>query len=128
MISASDSSARPIADRRRVPSLDLAAISRLDFEPPDRKRFPCLDLAFEALRGSEVAPAVLNASNEEAVAAFLDGVIPFSRIAATNRAVLEAHLAARRGAVAESLDDVLESDAWARRMALSEIAQSETCP
>jgi 1-deoxy-D-xylulose-5-phosphate reductoisomerase len=110
-----------------LPSLDLAAISRLDFEQPDRKRFPCLDLAFEALRGSEVAPAVLNASNEEAVAAFLDGKIPFTRIAETNRVVLGAHLAARRGAVARDLDDVLESDAWARRMALAEIAESETC-
>ena len=100
-----------------LPRLDLAACARLDFEEPDRKRFPCLDLAFAALAGSEKAPAVLNAANEVAVAAFLDGRIAFPTIAATNRAVLEAHLAADGGAVVADLADVTAADTWARALA-----------
>ena len=72
-----------------VPRLDLAALGRLDFETPDTKRFPCLELAYQALRGDEAAPAVLNAANEVAVEAFLAGGMPFPAIAAANGAVLE---------------------------------------
>ncbi|MGH0035357.1 MAG: 1-deoxy-D-xylulose-5-phosphate reductoisomerase [Myxococcota bacterium] len=99
-----------------LPSLDLAALSRLDFEEPDRKRFPCLDLAYRALAGDEAAPAVLNAANEVSVAAFLDGAIPFPGIAAVNRATLDAHLARGTGRV-ESLEQVAAADDWARRYA-----------
>ena len=52
---------------------------RLDFDVPDRERFPCLDLAYRALEGGGTLPAVLNAANEEAVAAFLDGTHPLHR-------------------------------------------------
>ncbi len=97
-----------------LPRLDLAALGKLDFAPPDRKRFPCLDLAFEALRGSEAAPAVLNAANEVSVAAFLAGRIPFPAIAAANSAVLNAHLERVAGQVLAGLDDVVAADAWAR--------------
>jgi 1-deoxy-D-xylulose-5-phosphate reductoisomerase len=105
-----------------VPSLDLAALSRLDFEAPDRERFPALDLAFRSLEspasgGSEAAPAVLNAANEVTVARFLAGEIPLPRICEVNGLVLEEHLAARGGAVVEGLDDVIEADAWARARA-----------
>jgi 1-deoxy-D-xylulose-5-phosphate reductoisomerase len=100
-----------------VPRLDLAEQARLDFGKPDRARFPCLDLAYRALRGSERAPAVLNAANEVAVAAFLDRLIPFGAIADTNGAVLDAHLQDQAGAVVSGLDDVIEADAWARRAA-----------
>ena len=100
-----------------LPRMDLAALGRLDFEAPDRKRFPCLELAFEALRSDEASPAVLNASNEVAVAAFLEGAIPFPAIAATNDAVLNAHVAAAGGASLRDLDDVREADAWARERA-----------
>ncbi len=55
-----------------VDGLDLAALSRLNFSEPDAARFPCLELAREALRAGGSAPAVLNAANEVAVAAFLD--------------------------------------------------------
>jgi 1-deoxy-D-xylulose-5-phosphate reductoisomerase len=103
-----------------LPSLDLAALSRLDFEEPDRKRFPCLDLAFRALAGDEAAPAVLNAANEVSVAGFLDGAIPFPAIAGVNRATLDAHLARGAGAV-ESLDQAVDADAWARRYAREQI-------
>ncbi len=100
-----------------LPRMDLAALGRLDFEAPDRKRFPCLELAFEALRSDEASPAVLNASNEVAVAAFLEGAIPFPAIAATNDAVLNAHVAAAGGASLRDLEDVREADAWARERA-----------
>jgi 1-deoxy-D-xylulose-5-phosphate reductoisomerase len=97
-----------------LPRLDLAELARLDFEPPDRKRFPCLDLAYRAVSGSEVAPAVLNAANEVAVAAFLERRIGFSEIAALNAAILDAHLKDHRGERVDDLEAVLAADAWAR--------------
>ncbi|MFI5320429.1 MAG: 1-deoxy-D-xylulose-5-phosphate reductoisomerase [Myxococcota bacterium] len=99
-----------------LPRLDLAQTKRLDFEPPDPKRFPCLELAWAALAGGEAAPAVFNAANEVAVAAFLAGELPFPAIARTNARVIGAHLAAGGGALS-SLDDVLAVDADARRRA-----------
>jgi len=106
-----------------LPSLDLVASGRLDFEAPDRARFPCLDLAYRALRGSETAPAVLNAANEVAVAAFLDERISFGTLPEVNRAVLDAHLTERAGDKLERLDDVLEADAWARALARERVEQ-----
>ena len=97
-----------------LPRLNLSEVGRLAFEAPDRTRFPCLDLATRALKGSEAAPAVLNAANEVAVQAFLDRQIPFPAIAATNAAVLDDHLHSSQGQSLESLDDVLRADAWAR--------------
>ncbi len=63
-----------------VASLDLFQVARLDFEPPDLQRFPCLRLAGESMDAGGTCPAVLNAANEVAVAAFLDGRIPFTAI------------------------------------------------
>jgi 1-deoxy-D-xylulose-5-phosphate reductoisomerase len=103
--------------------LDLAAVGRLDFEPPDRKRFPCLGLAWRALAGAEAAPAVLNAANEDAVAAFLAGRITFPGIAAVNERVLDDYLELHAGESVADLEDVLAADAWARgrvRVALAE--------
>jgi 1-deoxy-D-xylulose-5-phosphate reductoisomerase len=100
-----------------LPSLDLVEAGRLDFEAPDRERFPCLGLAYRALAGAETGPAVLNAANEVAVAAFLDERVPFGTIPEVNRTVLEAHLGERAGDKLEGLDDVLEADAWARARA-----------
>jgi 1-deoxy-D-xylulose-5-phosphate reductoisomerase len=108
-----------------LPSLDLAAVARLDFETPDRKRFPCLQLAFDALAADEAAPAVLNAANEVAVAAFLEGRIRFPAIAATNGAVLDAHTARGPAAELDDLDDVLAADAWARKAAADVVAEEE---
>ncbi len=104
-----------------LPSLDLAALGRLEFELPDRKRFPALDLADAALRGGELAPAVLNAANEVAVAAFLKGEVAFSSITATNSAVLERHLAQAVSGTLQDLEDVLEADRWARTAAQEEL-------
>jgi len=97
--------------------LDVAAAGRLDFEEPDRKRFPCLDLAYAALRGDEAAPAVLNAANEVSVAAFLAGRVPFPAIAATNAAVLDAHFARAAASALRDLRDAEQADAWARTRA-----------
>ena len=108
-----------------VPRLDLAALARLTFEAPDRERFPCLDLAFKALDADEAAPAVLNAANEVAVAAFLDGRMHFPGIAETNGAVLDAHVGRRGSGALRDLNDVMEADAWARRCARDWIAATE---
>ena len=100
-----------------VPRLDLAAVGRLDFETPDTKRFPCLELAYQALRGDEAAPAVLNAANEVAVEAFLSGGMAFPAIAAANAAVLEAFEKTEAGGALRDLDDATAADTWARARA-----------
>ena len=74
-----------------VPQLDLAQLGRLTFEPPDEATFPCLRLARESAQAGGTAPCVLNAANEVAVQAFLDGAIPFTAIAEVIERALEAH-------------------------------------
>jgi 1-deoxy-D-xylulose-5-phosphate reductoisomerase len=101
---------RMVAD---VAPLDLAALGRLEFEPPDPVRFPALRLAREALRAGGAAPTILNAANEVAVAAFLDRRLGFLGIAELVEAVLD-ELGARRAA---SLPEVLEADEAAREAA-----------
>jgi 1-deoxy-D-xylulose-5-phosphate reductoisomerase len=96
-----------------VEFLDLARVGTLRFERPDRDRFPCLRLAYEALGAGGTAPAVLNAANEVAVARFLAGSLGFSRIATLIEAVLSD---AATGPVA-ALDDVLAADRDARERA-----------
>ncbi|WP_242130287.1 1-deoxy-D-xylulose-5-phosphate reductoisomerase [Sphingobium sp. Sx8-8] len=93
--------------------LDLARIGRLDFEVPDDVRFPALRLARQAAQAGGVAPAILNAANEVAVAAFLDGAIGFLDIAMIVEDVLNRYSAP----VPRQIDDVLEADAQARKMA-----------
>jgi 1-deoxy-D-xylulose-5-phosphate reductoisomerase len=105
-----------------LPRLDLAALGRLEFETPDPKRFACLDLAYAALRADEAAPAVLNAANEVAVEAFLEGRVNFPAIAEANAAVLEAHVARDGSGALRDLDDVMEGDAWARSRAREALA------
>ena len=95
-----------------VEALDLFKIARLDFFAPDFGRFRCLKLAYDVLREGGTASAILNAANEVAVAAFLDGYLPFLGIARLNEAVLEALPASP----ADSLADVLAADAEARRL------------
>jgi len=111
-----------------LPRLDLVALARLDFEAPDRERFPCLDLAYRAVRGSEAAPAVLNAANEVAVEAFLAGRIAFPEIAALNESVLEAHLAAHAGEALPDLAAVRAADALARDAANRWLELREAAP
>jgi len=101
-----------------VAPLDLVALARLDFEPPDRATFRCLDLAWAALRAGGSAPAVLNAANEEAVAAFLDGRLAFLAIAE----VVERCLGAIAARPVDSLEALLDVDLTARRQAQRIIA------
>jgi len=96
-----------------LPPLDLTRHSRLDFEPPDTARFPCLDLAFRALEGDSGLPIVLNAANEVAVAAFLDQLIPFSAIGELIRRAMD-HYETDGVRPVESLADVRTIDEWAR--------------
>jgi 1-deoxy-D-xylulose-5-phosphate reductoisomerase len=98
-----------------VEFLDLARIGTLRFERPDRDRFPCLRLAYEALDAGGTAPAVLNAANEVAVARFLAGDLAFRRIAALIEAVLSDVPPRPVGA----LEDVLAADRDARERAES---------
>jgi 1-deoxy-D-xylulose-5-phosphate reductoisomerase len=95
-----------------VPPLDLRGLS-LEFHEPDHETFPLLGLAYEAGRRGGTAPCAYNAANEVAVAAFLEGRIPFLAIAE----LVERALARADGAPARDLDDLLRADADARRTA-----------
>jgi len=98
-------------------SLDLASIRNLSFEKPDLSRFPCLGLAYAALRAGGTAPAVLNAANEVAVEAFLAGRLGFTEIAGVVADTLE-KVPARP---ADDLAAVMEADGRARRAASARI-------
>ena len=98
--------------------LDLAAIGQLSFEQPDARRFPCLGLAYAALREGGSAPAVLNAANEVAVAAFLEGKLRYTAIPQ----VIEHALGRMPAARADSLEAVLDADRAARRTAADCVA------
>jgi 1-deoxy-D-xylulose-5-phosphate reductoisomerase len=106
-------------DRIETPfgRIDWASLTRLDFEPPDRATFRCLDLAYAAGRVGGTAPAWLSAANEVAVDAFLDGLISWARIADVCAEVLDAH----DGAVPGTVSDVIEADGAARRLATTTI-------
>ena len=88
-------------------------LARFDFEAPDLAAFPALGLAYAALRAGGTAPAMLNAANEVAVAAFLEGRLPFLGIAE----VIERTLASLPAEPADDLAVLLASDSRARRMA-----------
>ena len=90
--------------------LSLAENSRLTFEEPDLRRFPCLRLAYEALAAGNTMTACLNAANEELVAGFLAGRVRFMDIPRHIETVMERH----HGRPARSLEDLLETDSWAR--------------
>ncbi len=98
-----------------VAPLDLFAIARLDFQAPDERRFPCLRLARQAAEQGGTAPAMLNAANEVAVAAFLERRIRFVEIPS----IIERVLNAEPVRPVEDLDGVLAADARARELAES---------
>jgi 1-deoxy-D-xylulose-5-phosphate reductoisomerase len=100
--------------------LDLAALKSLSFEPPDLQRFPCLRLAYAALRAGGTAPAVLNAANEVAVDAFLAGRLPFTGIARVIADTLD-QVSVRP---ADDIAAVMTADAQARRAAARVMAQA----
>ncbi len=97
-----------------LPPLDFTQISELNFETPDLERFPNLAIAYKALKKGGTTPAVLNASNEIAVQAFLDGKIKLNEISQINEKLVESHTPKN----VDSLEIVLEADAWARKSAI----------
>jgi 1-deoxy-D-xylulose-5-phosphate reductoisomerase len=101
-----------------VAPLDLLAIARLDFQAPDLAAFPCLGLAFEALRAGGSAPAVMNAANEVAVSAFLQRRLAFLGIPA----LIERTMHRLPALPSATLDDRLAADAEARRIATGLLA------
>ncbi|MEF8792169.1 1-deoxy-D-xylulose-5-phosphate reductoisomerase [Thiohalorhabdus sp.] len=96
-----------------VMRLDLPAVAQLNFEAPDFERFPALGQAYRALEVGGTAPAILNAANEVAVAAFLDGQLDFPGISRTIAATLDRAIPAR----ADSLNTVRAADVEAREVA-----------
>jgi len=96
-----------------VPPLDLTRPRQLDFDVPDTSVFPCLALAYRALRGHDSLPVVLNAANEVAVARFLDGMLSFPGVAQVIERTMDAHKAAEVGTLAQ----IRSVDAWAREHA-----------
>jgi 1-deoxy-D-xylulose-5-phosphate reductoisomerase len=96
-----------------LPPLSLINCANLSFEKPDLGRFPCLRLAYEALRAGGTMAACLNAANEELVAGFLAGQTRFVDIPRHLETVMSRH----QNAVARTLEDVIEVDGWARMAA-----------
>ena len=105
---------RPEAD---FPRLDLAAVGSLSFEALDRERFPCVDLAVTAGRRGGLTPAILNAANEAAVAAFLDGRLRFLEVPELIGAVLEQAPEQAPSTPVLDLESIHAADRWAREAA-----------
>jgi 1-deoxy-D-xylulose-5-phosphate reductoisomerase len=105
-----------------LPLPDFADVARLTFETPDLKRFPCLRLAFEACEGGGTLPAVLNAANEIAVYAFLEGRIGFEAIPTTIAAVLDRHDPVAK----PTIDEIRAADREARERAKALVARPGT--
>ena len=105
-----------------LPPLNLAGLASLHFEAPDLERFPCISLAYRALKTGGTLPAAMNAANEEAVQAFIDERILFSDIAVVIQSVMDGH----RTADVKDLTGVLNADRDARasaRAAISELSR-----
>jgi 1-deoxy-D-xylulose-5-phosphate reductoisomerase len=97
----------------RLPSLNLFKVGPLSFKPVDRKRFPALALAYQALETGGTMPAVLNAANEVAVEAFLAGRLEFLKVPRVIQKVMKTHQPLRLN----SIEDVLQAHSWAREEA-----------
>jgi 1-deoxy-D-xylulose-5-phosphate reductoisomerase len=100
-----------------LPPLDLTSLSALHFEPPDLDRFPCIALAYRALREGGTLPAAMNAANEEAVQAFIDERICLTDIPRVIETVMDNH----QTQPASDLSVVLDADTSARAFAQNEI-------
>ena len=103
-----------------VEPLDIGKLSQLTFEEPDLERFPCLGLAYKALSCGGTMPTALNAANEIAVQAFLDGKLGLGQIAVLNEAVMNEH----DPQPASTLENVLAADEWARSRAIMKVERS----
>ncbi|HEY5619074.1 MAG TPA: 1-deoxy-D-xylulose-5-phosphate reductoisomerase [Vicinamibacterales bacterium] len=102
-----------------LPSLDLTRVGPLEFLPPSADRFPCLNLAYGALRAGGTVPVVLNAANEVAVEAFLDRKLGFTGIPRVIEKAMKAHLTEE----VSTLETVRRVDRWARAYACDAVAE-----
>ena len=104
-----------------LPSLDLTRAGQLEFFAPDSERFPCLGLAYRALRTGGTLPVVLNAANEIAVEAFLDGKLGFTSIPVVIDLAMNGHAAES----VSTLETVRRVDSWARTYARERAGELE---
>ena len=111
----------PARHPSQLPALELTTLSKLEFFAPDTDHFPCVKLAYQALRAGGTMPAVLNAANEIAVAAFLEEKINFGEIPRLIDAACQSHTPQP----ASSLETVLRADQWARAQVSEMIKKRE---
>ena len=104
-----------------LPAPDFSRIGQLTFQEPDHERFPCLSLAYQAGEAGGTMPTVLNAANEEVVAAFLDGRLPFTGI----HPIVDQTMQQHRQEPGTDLDHIIAADSWARETARSLIRRQE---
>jgi 1-deoxy-D-xylulose-5-phosphate reductoisomerase len=104
-----------------LPSLDLVRSGRLDFHAPDHDRFPCLGLAYRALREGGTQPVALNAANEVAVDAFLEGRLGFTAIPRVIEHVMNVH----QVEPVSGVEAVRRADTWAREHAVRMVHELE---
>lgn len=107
----------PERHQSSLPPLDLTSFSGLHFEAPDLERFPCIALAYKALKSGGTLPAVMSAANEEAVQAFIDERISLTDISEVIEAVMTLH----NNQEIQDIDTILAADQWAREAAATEI-------
>ncbi len=106
-----------------LPHLDLSNNGALNFSEPDLERFPCLNLAYQALRTGETMPAVLNAANEIAVNAFLEGSLKFTEIPLFVQRVMGEH----EVKTVRTVEDILKADHWARDRSKAILERGKPC-
>jgi 1-deoxy-D-xylulose-5-phosphate reductoisomerase len=106
-----------------LPPLDLSKSEALTFSLPDSQRFPCLQLAYQSIEVGETMPAVLNAVNEVAVNAFMDGAIRFTEIPLLIQQVMESH----ELKPVRTVEDILKADQWAREKTRALLGGRKTC-
>ncbi len=106
-----------------LPRLDLSRNGALNFSEPDLERFPCLKLAYQALRTGETMPAVLNAANEIAVNAFLEGSLKFTEIPLCLQRVMGEH----EVKTVHTVEDILKADHWARERSKAILERGRAC-
>jgi 1-deoxy-D-xylulose-5-phosphate reductoisomerase len=109
----------PQREKSPEASLDLAQVRRLTFQRPDQKKFPCLQLAYDAADVGGTMPAVLNAANEEAVQAFLDRAIGFTDIPVVIGNTISRHQLVHH----PNLGQILTADGWARETARDQVSR-----
>jgi 1-deoxy-D-xylulose-5-phosphate reductoisomerase len=106
-----------------LPGLNLPRTGGLTFQVPDLDRYPCLKLAYQSIKIGETMPAILNASNEVAVNAFLEGAVKFTEIPLLIQRVMEDHDVKP----VHTVEDILKADHWARERAKTTIERGKLC-